>query len=134
MVFEGLDGALSPVAAMKASWGELIFDSLSSHEVMEELRSFIVKTMELGTKTTTLKEAENGFIGLFDGGLLSIWDWFGMDGVAVVVVEKEDVVVAADGWDNKATCLIGANLAGYGVAVGVDLMSAGSGSFLETWW
>ena len=29
-----------------------------------------------------------------------------MDGVAVIVVEKEDVVVAFVGWDGKSACLV----------------------------
>ena len=51
----------------------------------------------------------------------------------VVVIEKENVVVAADGRDNKTTGLIGANLTSDGVAVGVDLMGPRLGLFLKVW-
>ena len=91
--------------------------------------------MELGAEATTLEKAKNGFIGIFDGGLFSIWDRFCMDRVAVVVVEEENVVVAADRLDNKTTSLIGANLASDGMAVGEDLMGAVIWALLEVrWW
>ena len=54
MILEGLDGAFGPVAAMEARWGELVFNGLGGHEITEELRSFIVKTVELGAETRAL--------------------------------------------------------------------------------
>ena len=54
-----------------------------------------------------------------------------MDGVAVVIIEQEDVVVAADGWDYETTGLVGADLTGDGVTVCVDLMGAMIRVFLE---
>jgi hypothetical protein len=65
------------------------------------LGSFIVETMKLGAEAMPLKEAENGFVSVFDGGLFAIGDWFGMNRVAVVVVEKENIVIAADGRDGR---------------------------------
>ena len=131
MIFKGLYCSFSPVAAMESGWSELVFDGFIGHEVAEELGGFIVKKMELGAKTTALKEAENGFISIFDGGLFSIGDRLSMNGVAVIVVKEENVVVAANGRDNKTTGLIGANLTSDGVAVGVDLMGSMFGAFLK---
>jgi len=54
--------------------------------------------------------------------------------IAIVVVKEEDVVVAADGWDNKATCLVGAYLSSDCLAVGVDVVCAMVWLFLEISW
>ncbi len=66
MIVEGLDGAFGPVAAMKASWGELIFDGLGSHEVTEELGSFIVEAMETWLEAASLEQTKYFFICCFD--------------------------------------------------------------------
>ena len=81
-----------------------------------------------------MKQTKDGFISVFDGGLLVVWDRLGVDGVAIVVVKEEDVVVAADGWDNKATCLVGAYLSSDCLAVGVDVVCAMVWLFLEISW
>ncbi len=47
-----------------------------------------------------------------------------MDGVAVIIIEDKDVVVASGGRDNEAASLIGAYLASDGLAVGVDVVGA----------
>ena len=77
--------------------------------------------------------AKNLFVGCFDGGLFAIGDGFSVNGVAIVVIEEEDIVVAADGRYNKSTCLIRANLAGDGVAVGVDVMGAMVWTVMVEW-
>ena len=56
-----------------------------------------------------------------------------MDGVAVIVVEDEDVIIATDGGYNKTTGLIGTDLASDGVAVGVDVVCAVIRTFLKNW-
>jgi len=47
MVFEGLDGAFGSVASMNAGRSELMVDALLVKVVFQELRTFIVKAMEL---------------------------------------------------------------------------------------
>ena len=68
-----------------------------------------------------MKKAKDCFIGVFYGGLLAIGYWLSMNGVAVIIVEDEDVVVATGGWNYKTASLIRAYLAS---AVGVDVMCA----------
>jgi hypothetical protein len=80
-----------------------------------------------------LKKAKNLFIGCFDGGLFAVGDGFSMDRVAIVVVEEEDVVVATDGGYYKSTGLIGANLAGDGMAVGIYVMGAMARMLVIEW-
>ena len=48
----------------------------------------------------------------------------GMDGVAVIIIEDEDVVVATGGWNYKTAGLVGAYLASDGLAVSVNAMGA----------
>ena len=80
--------------------------------------------MELGAEAATLEEAKDCFVGMFDGSLFAIWYWLSMDGVAVIIVEDEDVVVTTGGWNYKTSCLIRTYLASDSLAVGVDVMGA----------
>jgi hypothetical protein len=99
-------------------------DVFIGQEVFEELRGIVVEAMKLGTEAVALEKAKNCFIGGFDGGLLAIWYWLSMDGVAVVVIEDKDVVVATGGRHNEAAGLVGTYLASDGLAVGADVMGA----------
>jgi hypothetical protein len=56
--------------------------------------------------------------------LLAVRDGLGVNGVTVVIIEDEDVVVASGGRDNEAASLIGAYLASDGLTVGVDVVGA----------
>ena len=48
-----------------------------------------------------------GFPGVANAWAFAVWDTDGMDGVGILVVENEHVVVAAAGRDGKQACLIG---------------------------
>ena len=74
----------------------MIIDVLVGHEIFKELRCFVVKTMELGAETSSLEKTKNLFVIILDGFLLAIGYGLSMNGVAVVVVKDEDVVVAVD--------------------------------------
>ena len=80
--------------------------------------------MELGAEAATLEKAKDCFIGVFYGGLLAIGYWLSMDGVVVIMVEDEDVVVATGGWNYKTSSLVRAYLASDSLVVGVDVMGA----------
>jgi len=86
--------------------------------------------MELGAEASSLEKAKNLFVSVLDGFLLAIGYWLCVNGVAVVVVKDKDVVVAADGWHDKATCLIRTDVSCHGLTLGVDMVSAMPWSFL----
>ena len=86
--------------------------------------------MELGAEASSLEKAKNLFVSVLDGFLLAIGYGLSVNGVAVVVVKDEDVVVAGDGWYDKATCLIGTDVSCHGLTLGVDMVSAMAWSFL----
>ena len=46
----------------------------------------------------------DGFVGLKDGGASTVGYSPDVDGVAVVVIEEEDVVVAGARGDNESSC------------------------------
>jgi hypothetical protein len=87
--------------------------------------------MQLGTEATALEKVKNCFVGSFDGGLLAIEYWFSMDGVAVVIIEEKNVVVATRGRYNEEAGLVKSYLASDGLAVGVDVMGAVIGRLME---
>jgi hypothetical protein len=124
MVFESLDGVFGPVAMMEAGRSQLVVDVFIGHEVLEKLRGFVVEAMEPGTEATALEKAKNCFVGGFDGGLFAVGYWLSVEGVAVIIVEDKDVVVATGGRHDEATGLVGAYLASDGLAAGVDVLGA----------
>jgi hypothetical protein len=124
MVFKSLDGAFGPVATMETGRSQLVVDVFAGHVVLEKLRGFVAKAMELGTEATALEKAKNCSVGGFDGGLFAVGYWLGVNGVAVIIVEDKDVVVATGGRHDEAAGLVGAYLASDGLAVSVDVMGA----------
>ena len=54
----------------------------------------------------------DAFIGGQDGSGCFVWHWFGVYGVAIVVVEDEELSVSRAGWDNEAAGLVCEDLAG----------------------
>jgi hypothetical protein len=131
MGFKRLNFSFGPIAAMESCWSELIVDVFFGHEIGEELGGFVVQAMEFGSKAAMLQEAKHGGIRVFDRFLFSIGYRFYVNGVAVVVVEDEDVIVATGGGNDEATRLVGAYLSGDGFTLCVDVMSAMVRTFLK---
>ena len=74
---------------------------------------------------------QNFGVGIFDGLLFSVCNRLRIDGVAVVVVQNEKIVVSACRWYDKSACLVGTYLAGDRFACHVDMVRAMSWNFLE---
>ena len=55
-----------------------------------------------------------------------------MDGVTIIIIEDEEIVVSASGGDNESSGLVGANVAGDGTAIGVDCVGTELG-LLDGW-
>ena len=63
-------------------------------------------------ESTALEEPDDSFVGCLDGFFFTIWDGFCMDGIAIIIIKYEKIVVATRGGDNKSTGLVGANVTG----------------------
>jgi hypothetical protein len=83
--------------------------------------------MELWMQSMALEKTKDFFIGSFDGFFFAVWDGFGMNGVAIVVVKDEKVIVTAGGGNDEAPSLVRANVAGDGSTICVDVVGALAG-------
>jgi hypothetical protein len=53
-----------------------------------------------------------GLIAGEDGTARAIFDGFGEDAIAVIVVKDQQIVIAMAGWCDEAACLVSVDLAG----------------------
>ena len=74
-----------------------------------------------------LEKTKDLLIGCFDGLFFAVWDGLGMNGIAIVVVKDEQVIIAAGGGNDKAPSLVQANVAGDGSTICVDMVGALAG-------
>ena len=71
--------------------------------------TFVVKALEAGLKASGTQFGMDGFVAIEDGGASAIFDGFGKNAVAVIVVAYKQIIVAmlAGGQGYKASGLIG---------------------------
>lgn len=111
MIFERLDRAFCEVATVEASRGELVCYLVCVEEFFEVGGYFVVEGGELRFETPRGEMGDDGFVG-FDKLLFgAAGNGAGVDGVGIVLVEDEDVFVAAFGGAYKFSSLIGEDLA-----------------------
>lgn len=97
MIFERADGALGGVASMNSGWDELEVDGFVFHELFHLVGALVVEALDFGLKACLDEAGMDEFVGSEDGGSCPVWHGFCVDGIAVVVVEDEDVIVAGAG-------------------------------------
>jgi hypothetical protein len=59
-----------------------------------------------------------------DGGTRAVFDGFGEDTVAVIIVDNYQVIVASAGWGRKSACLVAEDLSRWFEEGGVAKMGA----------
>ena len=79
--------------------------------------------MQLRFEYSVFKYLEDVGIENFDRVFIAVWYRFGKYGNAVNIKENKEVIIAADGWYEKLTCLISAYFASYGLTINVSVMS-----------
>jgi hypothetical protein len=112
VIFESANSALGGVATVIAGGDELVVYLLAVHVGLKHGGGFVVESLEFGLEPAGFEEKLGSGVGsgvLFLGAVLHE---LGVDEVGVIVVEYEEILAAADGWDNKTTCLVGVDLAG----------------------
>ena len=110
VVLECANRSLGRVAAVHARGRQLEINFFGEHELFEDCREFIVKSVQFGAKASSDKfgmgdgeGSQNGFGG-------AIRDGFGMNGVAIEIVEDKQVVVALAGGEDETAGLVAEGL------------------------
>ena len=94
MIFEGLDGAFGGIGTMDAGENLLEIDPLVDHIFSECFRALVVKALELRPQAGFDKHVVDMFVCGKDGAGCFVWHWLGVDGVAIEVVQDEELCVA----------------------------------------
>ena len=106
VILEGADGAFGGIAAVDSGRGELKVNFFFAEELFQGFGAFIVETLEERTQTGGAQFGMDGLKSGKDGGACAVFDGFGEDAVAVVVIDDYQIVVASAGWGRKSACLI----------------------------
>jgi hypothetical protein len=88
VVFERTDGSFSGIAAMDARWGKLKVDVLLVEVLFEGFSAFVVEALESWVKAGHEEGGMKSLESSQDGGTSAIFNGFGKDGIAVIVVEE----------------------------------------------
>jgi hypothetical protein len=91
----------------------LEIDLLVDHVFFKCFRALVVKALELRPESGFDQCIVDMFVGGKDGAGCFVWHGFRMDGVAIIMVEDEELGVARTGWDDEASGLIGEDLASW---------------------
>jgi hypothetical protein len=112
VIFEGSDGVFGGIAVMDSGWHKLEVNVFLVQKLFQGFSTFVVKALEAGLKAGgTQFGGMEIFVASEDGGASMILDGFGKNTVAVIVIAKEQIIVAMAGWGDKASGLISVYLA-----------------------
>jgi hypothetical protein len=93
---------------MDSGWGKLEVNVFLVQKLFQGFGTFVVKALEAGLKASGTQFGMDGFVAIKDGGASAIFDGFGKNAVAVIVVAYKQIIVAmAGGQGDKASGLIG---------------------------
>jgi len=114
---------------MKTRRDKLEVDVFLHHVLLKDLRGFIVELLELGLEPTGFQERNGALVRRQNDFFGAIPHGFRVNEVAVVVVNNENVRVTTDGRNKETAGRVRVDLAGGGLAVGVQEMCFESGWF-----
>lgn len=110
MIFKRANGTFGGVAAVDGWWRKLEVYIFGGKEVLEKAGGFIVQTLEPRTQSGFAESGVKSLKGGKNSGCLTVFERLYEDGVAVVVVEYHDIVIAGAGWAQELAGLVGVDL------------------------
>jgi hypothetical protein len=112
MVFEGADGTFGCIRAVVVRRYQLIVDMICGHLLEESSGGFVVQSNVLRGEATGAEGIEDSFVGGGAVGAGAGLHGLGKDGVAVVVVDDQDIVAAGVRRGDETACEVRVELAG----------------------
>ena len=95
---------------------------LFCYELFENIWGFIVQSVKLRFEFSVWNYFEDVGIGIFYRVFSAVWYRSSKDGIAVKIKDNKKVIIAADGWYEKLTCLISAYFSSDGLTINVSMM------------
>jgi hypothetical protein len=122
MIFECPNCALCCVASMKTRRDKLEVDVFLHYVLLKDLRGFVVEPLVFGLEPARFQEGNYASIRRQNDFVGAILHGFRVNEVAVVVVNDENVRVSTEGRNKETAGKVRVDLAGGGMAVGVQEM------------
>ena len=94
VVFEGLYGSFGWVESMITGRCKLVVEVVGDNGRDEEVRDFVVEALDDWVDARPLEVSKARLVALEKMFLLSADDGFGKDGVGIVIIEYEDILVS----------------------------------------
>jgi hypothetical protein len=107
VVFERANGTFSGVDAVFMRWYTLEGYAIGKKSIFEVLCAFIVEDVEFRGVALVHKEFVCSFPGVSNAGAFAVGNADGVNGIGVLVVEDENIMVASAGGDGEQSCLVG---------------------------
>ena len=117
MILEGVDRTFGGVAAMGIWWDKLEVDIVFAEGILHSAGAFFVEDVESRSRAVLLEMSVARYPDFGDFQGLSVLQKVGVDGVGVVVVEDEYILVSAGREYREAARLVRVIFGGLGVGV-----------------
>ena len=122
MIFEYPNCALCCVVSMKTRRDKLEVNVFLHHVLLKDLRGFVDELLEFGLEPARFQKGNYALIRRHNDFFGAILHGFRVNGVAVVVVNDENVRVTTDGRTKETAGRVRVDLAGGRLAAGVQEM------------
>ena len=107
MVFECTNGTFSGVDTVFMGRNALKVDEIFEKSVLEILGALVIKNMEVGRVSMVEKKFVGVFLSVANAGTLTIGNGHSMEGVSILVVQDEDIVLTPARREGEVTSLVG---------------------------
>jgi len=111
MIFKCVDGAFGNIATMDVLQHQLKINIHCCKEVLEGSGCFVVQVLKAWSKSSPTEVCMEHLEGHQDGVGVAILEWLCQYGIAVMVIEDHDVIIASAGWGWKFAILVRVDLA-----------------------
>jgi hypothetical protein len=127
VILEGAYGSFGGITTVQMGGCQLKVDVFRGHEGLEGGRGFVVEALKLWTQAALGKESVSTFVGGQNLRAGLVLHEFDMDGVAIVIVKNEHVVVAGTGGSEETARLVRVDLTGDPLVGNKDMVGACDG-------
>ncbi len=110
MIFEGADCLLGGIASVEVWQDQLEVDAFMMKVLLECAGGFIVKALELWLQSSCTELCMPHFIGIKNQIRLLVFEGDSKDGIAIIIIDDQDVIIAIAGGCHKFSCQIHVHL------------------------
>ena len=110
MILEGAYGSFCCVDSVLFRWDTLKSNLILLKRILQVLRAFVIKDVELWWMSVADQCLVSGLPGVSDACCLAVGYGHGVDGVCVLMIQHENIVITAAGGNGETSGLVGVRL------------------------